>query len=533
MGGAAYITTSSDNTEAVTFTNCAFLNNSALARANIGATGGALRILTPLGALNNCTFVGNSAISNSTNSRNDTAAGGALSRGPRSLSSSFILLNCTLANNAAKDALGDNGYGGGLYFEAGAGGHLTLINTVVANNTASTSDANSSVGGGVNATLTDGGHNICSDGSCGFTSLTSRNNTDPRLGSLVYTGGSVPTLSLLAGSPALDAGDDTQAPATDARGAARVGSHSDIGAYERPTWQADSLAAAPDGTTRLLWNRADGLLNLWSVNANGTVTQSFDYGPFAGWTATNLSVGADNNTRLLWQHSSGAMDLWKVDTQGGSGAILSSTHYGPYAGWTPTTISTGADNHTRLLWRNVDGHIDIWNVDTGIGIDAATLLSSTHYGPYTSWAATGLAVGADNHTRLLWTNQDGRANVWNVDTGAGIDAATVLATIHYGPYTGWTATNLSVGADNNTRLLWSNVNGTINLWNLQIGAGLDNSTLLSTPMYGPFPGFSATALSVGTDNQTRLLWNRMDGMLDLWRVDGNGVAFSSFHFGPF
>jgi hypothetical protein len=59
------------------------------------------------------------------------------------------------------------------------------------------------------------------------------NNTDPKLGPLANNGGRTLTMSLLPGSPAIDAADPAGAPATDQRGIARpVGPASDIGAFE-------------------------------------------------------------------------------------------------------------------------------------------------------------------------------------------------------------------------------------------------------------------------------------------------------------
>ena len=57
-------------------------------------------------------------------------------------------------------------------------------------------------------------------------------DTDPLLGSIGVWGGSVPSIPLLPGSPAIDAGDNTVCPAVDSRGLPRNDGRCDIGAYE-------------------------------------------------------------------------------------------------------------------------------------------------------------------------------------------------------------------------------------------------------------------------------------------------------------
>jgi hypothetical protein len=77
------------------------------------------------------------------------------------------------------------------------------------------------------------GHNLSSDATCGFNNVGSLNNTDPMLGPLTNNGGPTLTMALLPGSPAIDAGDSSAAPATDQRGFPRpAGLASDIGAFE-------------------------------------------------------------------------------------------------------------------------------------------------------------------------------------------------------------------------------------------------------------------------------------------------------------
>jgi len=102
----------------------------------------------------------------------------------------------------------------------------TFKNTIVANNT----PENGYSSGGI---VISEGHNLDSENTCGFDQPTDLINTNPLLGPLQDNGGPTFTCALLEGSPAIDAGDDAGAPATDQRGVTRPqGAHVDIGAYE-------------------------------------------------------------------------------------------------------------------------------------------------------------------------------------------------------------------------------------------------------------------------------------------------------------
>ncbi len=71
-------------------------------------------------------------------------------------------------------------------------------------------------------------------------------DADPRLGGLGDYGGAVQTMPLLPGSPAIDAGTNAGAPATDARGIARAqGAGFDMGAYESRGFTLGTLTGTP------------------------------------------------------------------------------------------------------------------------------------------------------------------------------------------------------------------------------------------------------------------------------------------------
>jgi hypothetical protein len=136
----------------------------------------------------------------------------------------LTILNSTIVDNDSPD-------GGGVKHDQSSAGSsgITATNTIIANNTSTSTDCK---GGSSNAIGT-GGNNLDSDGSCDFNGSGDISGSDPLLGSLIDNGGPTKTHLPGTGSPAIDAGNDSAAPATDQRGTTRPqASQSDIGAVE-------------------------------------------------------------------------------------------------------------------------------------------------------------------------------------------------------------------------------------------------------------------------------------------------------------
>jgi hypothetical protein len=166
-----------------------------------------------------------------------TAQGGGLFEGANG--TILSLTNATLNANSA-DAAGSTGMGGNLYSSV----TTNVKNTIVSAGTGAAGSENCAQNGGSQ------GHNLDSRDQCGFHAAGDRINTNPLLGSLTDNGGPVQTQALIAASPAVNNGDNSGCPSTDARGVTRPqGSACDIGAFELAPPSATSTAATGVGTT--------------------------------------------------------------------------------------------------------------------------------------------------------------------------------------------------------------------------------------------------------------------------------------------
>lgn len=232
------------------------------------------------------------------------------------------MLNCTISGN-----FGTAGNTGGVFAEAGT---INIKNTIIADNFIDTGTASSS---DVSGAFSSQGNNLIGNttGGSGFIA-SDLQDVNPLLGVVANGGGTTYTVALLSGSPAINAGNDTGAPATDQRGVARPqGTATDIGAYESGVKPAafgkivfvsdrdgnrEIYTMNPDGSnqTRLTFNTAFEADPRWSPDGSKIVFVSDRDG---GATQRIYVMNADGtNPTLLTPNSFGVGDFtpsWSPD----------------------------------------------------------------------------------------------------------------------------------------------------------------------------------------------------------------------------
>jgi hypothetical protein len=265
---------------------------------NTAVSGAGISLLD--GTLNatNLTISGNNAINNY----------GGIFVG--STTASLTLKNSTVAYNTRTNSTGKGTNGLALISSATA----SIVNTILAYN--QSNNCNSSF------PPTTQGNNLSSDSTCGLTGTGDQPGVDPLLAPLADYGGDLQTHALQPDSPAIDAGNNAQCPAVDARGFSRpfdgdgnAASVCDIGAVEahnQITIADVSITEGNSGTATAAFTVTLSPASASTVSVNyttqdGTALNGSDYTTASGTLqftpgqtqkTINVTVAGDVNDEL-------------------------------------------------------------------------------------------------------------------------------------------------------------------------------------------------------------------------------------------
>jgi hypothetical protein len=317
-------------------------------------------------------------ISNSTISGN-TASGAIVGGGNDGAGiangyTSLLLGNVTINSSTVwGNTVSGFGYGGGISIWTGV---LNLRNTIVAGNTIQS-------GGGpdLDGNLSSSGYNLIGNtqGGSGFDD-TDLLNVNPLLSPLQDNGGPTQTMALLAGSPALNTGDQGQLGVADQRGVVRSGGVN-IGAYQA---SASALvvsgpATATAGTPFDVTVKAVDSFAQTAVGYTGTATftSADPYGAAlpADYTFTLADGGVHTFGAGATLYTAGNWDVTATDTVTAS-----------ITGAATVTVNPAAADHLLFLQQPTDTAAgqtlspviveivdQFGNVETGDNSDTITL----------------------------------------------------------------------------------------------------------------------------------------------------------------
>ncbi|CAN5262307.1 hypothetical protein BH10ACI1_BH10ACI1_23780 [soil metagenome] len=370
----------------LTLNNCLISGNSATDGGGVYGSSGSIITIT------NSTIYGNVAdyrgggvftgggtlvLVNSTIFGNEAPVGGVavISNG------SATILNCTITGNSTAGFPFSYIAGffnvGGLLSDGSS--TVNLKNTIIAKNIAS--GANSYID--VESAVTSQGNNLIGNttGGSGFVASDLLNVANPQLGGFANNGGATYTVSLLTGSPAINAGNNTGAPATDQRGVARPqGAAVDIGAYEsgvRPAAFGKIVFVETVGSSR----------EIFSMNADGSnqvqLTNSAARDDEPRWSP-------DGSKIVFVRDVPAGLAIYTMNADGTNISLLTT---GNLINENPTFSPDGSK---IAFGRN--GQIFVMNAD---GSNVVQLTSNSYFGvkAHPSWSPDG--------TRIVFHNNRG------------------------------------------------------------------------------------------------------------------------------
>jgi hypothetical protein len=150
-------------------------------------------------------------------------------------------------------------------------------------------------------------------------------------------------------------------------------------------------------------------------------------------------------------------------------------------------------------------------------------LCSTGIQPRVAVAQTS-GIGSDGNTRILWKNVTGEIDLWDVNA-----ALNLFADAAYGPYPGYTPVALTVGWNDYSYVLWNYVDGTAVIWVVD-----PYLNYVGGVAYGPYAGWTAESLSTGTSlTELRLLWQSDIGELAVFGLGAEALLINDALYGPY
>ncbi len=305
------------------------------------------------------------------------------------------------------------------------------------------------------------------------------------------------------------------------------------------TYTVELGVFGPKWTPNYVWNSSAATIG---VNAGDPAQYSFENG-VQGWISSGTPVTSayeSNAEAFLGSQSlainfdgpAGTTDVYVPAPAVPAGATVNFHVWVPAGSpidWLQAYIEDQNMAWTSN-WQSIDYLVaNAWNTITlVVPANAAVPLNQIGVQFNTTAAWTGecyidsVAWGVEP-VHVLWSSTNGMLSLWNFNPSTGSFTQN-----SYGPFPGWSASAIADGPDGLTRVLWVNTGGAASIWSVDPLTGA-----LTQNTFGPYPGWSATALSAGADNTTHVLWSSTKGASSLWNYSTITGGFTQNSYGPY
>ncbi|WP_395646694.1 FG-GAP-like repeat-containing protein [Terricaulis sp.] len=273
-----------------------------------------------------------------------------------------------------------------------------------------------------------------------------------------------------------------------------------------------------NGTSDVLFRRNDGIMASWDVT--GTTINTATFLPAAGaeWTALGTGdIGGDGRADIIWQRNDGLVYAWNMNASGGFGSASALAGIG--AEW--SFLGAGdfnGDGTDDLAWQRNDGIVYLWNM-SGSAISSPALVTALP----SEWQMAGVGdFNGDGRDDFLWRSGDtGAMVIWQMNGATIADASYTSVAIGLD----WMVEGIgdTNGDGRDDIILQRPSNGTVRVWSM------DGATVTASANVGAASPSQWELHNIGDyngDGRDDILWQRSDGTVYVWLLDGTSIIGS-------
>jgi hypothetical protein len=269
------------------------------------------------------------------------------------------------------------------------------------------------------------------------------------------------------------------------------------------------ISVLPDNESRVLWRKADGTAQIWTLTASGAYAGSV---ALAADSTPIISMTSDSQSRTLLLRNAG--NTSKLQILSSSGALTSTQVNGPYDSWSPVAVAIGGNLQPHLLWNRVGGQASDWNTTT-----AGVYVNDARLGPVLGAQPVALTVAPDNTQRLIFTRGDGHNQLWVLGVNGLVTKVTTIGTVQ-----GGTLLGIAVESDGTSRILWSVGTNQGVIWTIDASGQRTSTVPLS---FGS--DWTPVGFGIGADGNYRVLCSGSAGALvDIVSSAGTVISANTF-----
>jgi hypothetical protein len=209
--------------------------------------------------------------------------------------------------------------------------------------------------------------------------------------------------------------------------------------------------------------------------------------------------GGDNWGRILYSSKASGSALRLLSSDGVPEALGVDSVPGRF----PLAASVGADGFTRVLWWKASDRTFLvrWYNANGSYANITQPGPMGHQLP-TGWTVVDMVTDGSNNTRVLSSRADGTIQIHSVNGSTG--AVTFGAPS--GPYSGFTNLGIGVGGNGISRVLsWNKTTRQVFVRTFNSAGTFVSSFQVATPL----AGYTPIDIVTGTDNRTHLMYGKL------------------------